>query len=233
MASTTSEKATPEEIWKILGEISESQKELSESQKELSESQKELSESQRELFESQRRLSESQEKTDRQISELFASQERTDRQIQETKQSIRLLHNLFTTQWGKLMESLVKGDLIKLLNEKGIEVGGLSQEHSRPFNGVEYEFDVIAVNGAEVVVVEVKTTLRPNDVDHFIKKLKDFRKVFPEYQRNVIYGAVAYLKANQGSDKNAERKGLFIIRATGSSASIANKEGFQPKAFGI
>ncbi len=226
MASTTSEKATSEEIWKILGEISESQKEISESQKEFSESQ-------RELFESQRRLSESQEKTDRQISELFASQERTDRQIQETKQSIRLLHNLFTTQWGKLMESLVKGDLIKLLNEKGIEVGGLSQEHSRPFNGVEYEFDVIAVNGAEIVVVEVKTTLRPNDVDHFIKKLKDFRKVFPEYQRNVIYGAVAYLKANQGSDKSAERKGLFIIRATGSSASIANKEGFQPKSFGL
>lgn len=212
MASTTSEKATSEEIWKILGEISESQKEFSESQ---------------------RRLSESQEKTDRQISELFASQERTDRQIQETKQSIRLLHNLFTTQWGKLMESLVKGDLIKLLNEKGIEVGGLSQEHSRPFNGVEYEFDIIAVNGAEIVVVEVKTTLRPNDVDHFIKKLKDFRKVFPEYQRNVIYGAVAYLKANQGSDKSAERKGLFIIRATGSSASIANKEGFQPKSFGL
>lgn len=219
MASTTSEKATSEEIWEILRDISESQKDLSESQKD--------------LFESQRRLSESQEKTDRQISELFASQERTDRQIQETKQSIRLLHNLFTTQWGKLMESLVKGDLIKLLNEKGIEVGGLSQEHSRPFNGVEYEFDIIAVNGAEIVVVEVKTTLRPNDVDHFIKKLKDFRKVFPEYQRNVIYGAVAYLKANQGSDKSAERKGLFIIRATGSSASIANKEGFQPKSFGL
>lgn len=219
MASTTSEKATSEEIWEILRDISESQKDLSESQKD--------------LFESQRRLSESQEKTDRQISELFASQERTDRQIQETKQSIRLLHNLFTTQWGKLMESLVKGDLIKLLNEKGIEVGGLSQEHSRPFNGVEYEFDIIAVNGAEIVVVEVKTTLRPNDVDHFIEKLKDFRKVFPEYQRNVIYGAVAYLKANQGSDKSAERKGLFIIRATGSSASIANKEGFQPKSFGL
>ena len=212
MASPTAEKATPEEIWKILREVSESQRELSAFQKE---------------------LSASQEKTDRQIGGLFESQERTDRQIQETRQSIRSLHDLFTTQWGKLMESLVKGDLIKLLNEKGIEVGGLSQEHSRPFNGVEYEFDIIAVNGAEIVVVEVKTTLRPNDVDHFIRKLKDFKKVFPEYQRNTIYGAVAYLKANQGSDKSAEKKGLFIIRATGSSASIANKEGFQPKSFGL
>ena len=212
MASPTAEKATPEEIWKILSKLSASQERTDH----------QIS-----------KLSESQEKTDRQISELSESQERTGRQIRETRQSIRSLHDLFTTQWGKLMESLVKGDLIKLLNEKGIEVGGLSQEHSRPFNGVEYEFDIIAVNGAEIVVVEVKTTLRSNDVDHFIKKLKDFRTVFPEYQRNTIYGAVAYLKANQGSDKSAEKKGLFIIRATGSSASIANKEGFQPKSFGL
>lgn len=212
MASPTAEKATSEEIWKILSKLSESQEKTG----------RQIS-----------KLSASQEKTGRQISELSASQEKTGHQIQETRQSIRSLHNLFTTQWGKLMECLVKGDLIKLFNEKGLEVGGLSQEHSRAFNGVDYEFDIIAVNGAEIVVVEVKTTLGLNDVDHFIKKLKDFRKVFPEYQRNAIYGAVAYLKANQGSDRSAERKGLFIIRATGSSASIANKEGFQPKSFGL
>lgn len=29
----------------------------------------------------------------------------------------------------------------------------------------------------------------------------------------------------------AERKGLFVIRATGDSASIVNKEDYKPKAF--
>ena len=28
------------------------------------------------------------------------------------------------------------------------------------------DFDILAVNGEQVVVVEVKTTLRPEDVDH-------------------------------------------------------------------
>jgi len=29
----------------------------------------------------------------------------------------------------------------------------------------------------------------------------------------------------------SENKGLFVIRATGDSASIVNKKGFKPKAF--
>ena len=54
----------------------------------------------------------------------------------------------------------------------------------------------------------------------------------PEYAERRIYGAVAYLKAYQESEVRAERLGLFVIRATGSSASITNRAGFTPRAFG-
>ena len=53
----------------------------------------------------------------------------------------------------------------------------------------------------------------------------------PEYASRRIYGA-AYLKAYQESDVRAERLGLFVIRATGSSASITNREEFTPRTFG-
>ena len=33
------------------------------------------------------------------------------------------------------------------------------------------------------------------------------------------------------SEIHAERQGLFVIKATGSSASIINKKDFKPKAF--
>ena len=45
-----------------------------------------------------------------------------------------------------------------------------------------------------------------------------------------MYGAVAYLRAD-GSDVYAERQGLFVVRATGSSASITNGDGFTPRTF--
>ena len=44
-----------------------------------------------------------------------------------------------------------------------------------------WEFDIIAVNGAEVVVVEVKTTLKVRDVDHFLQTLRHFHRLMPEY----------------------------------------------------
>jgi hypothetical protein len=53
----------------------------------------------------------------------------------------------------------------------------------------------------------------------------------PRYGKNDILGAVAYLKENKSSARYAERNGLFVIRATGSSASIINKEVFVPKIF--
>ena len=44
-------------------------------------------------------------------------------------------------------------------------------------------------------------------------------------------GVIAYLKVNEKADMYVERKGLFVIKATGDSASITNKKTFQPKIF--
>ena len=169
------------------------------------------------------------------IKDLIQAQKETDRFIKESKKEtdrrIRELDHLFGNQWGKLMESLAKGDLIKLLKARGIEVEELTQETSVKRSGENYEFDMIAINGQEVVVVEVKTTLSIDDVTHFIVKMNDFKKVFPRYSDKKVYGAMAYLKSNQGSSSRADGEGLFVIRATGSSASITNKENFNPKIF--
>ncbi len=42
--------------------------------------------------------------------------------FQETNKKIKELAALFTTQWGKLIEALVEGDLIKLLKGRKIQV---------------------------------------------------------------------------------------------------------------
>ena len=52
------------------------------------------------------------------------------------------------------------------------------------------------------------------------------------YRGRRTYGAVAYLKADEAADVYAERQGLYVIRATGSSASITNEKNFRPRTFG-
>ena len=83
-----------------------------------------------------------------------------------------------------------------------------------------------------MVVVEVKTTLHARDVTHFLEKLARFTEHEPVYKGKQVYGALAYLRVEQAADIHAERRGLFVIRATGSSASIINQTDFQPRVFG-
>ena len=155
----------------------------------------------------------------------------TARRMRETDRRLKRAEDLFTTQWGKLMESLVKGDLIALLEERGIAVEGISPRIQKGRNGRHCEIDILALNGEEAVAVEVKTTLRPEDVKRYLAKLSEFEEWFPEYRDRRLYGAMAYLEAHDSVTKHAARKGLFVIRATGSSASIVNPPDFKPRIF--
>lgn len=153
------------------------------------------------------------------------------KRFKETDKKMKELQNLFTSQWGRLIESLVEGELISLLNQRGIEVYETSERKKGSYKGRNYEFDIVAENGAELVFVEVKTTLKPDDVKHFLEKLSMIKTWMPKYNQNTIYGAMAYLKADAGSVAMAENQGLFVIKATGKSARIVNAPDFKPKKF--
>ena len=174
------------------------------------------------------RISEMQEKA---AVEMEETREEEKQRKKEVDKEMKELRGLFTSQWGKLMESLVEGDLVGLLSGCGIAVHSIHPRVYGRRNGTHYEFDIVAGNGDEVVVVEVKTTLKSEQVTEFLEKLQRFTVYEPLYQGKRIYGAVAYLKADSSVTLYAERQGLFVIRATGSSASIVNDEEFVPRVF--
>ncbi len=189
----------------------------------------ELTRSIREIRDSQRAKT---LETDRQMQETDRRMQETDRRMQETDRRLKRAENLFTTQWGKLVESLVEGDLVRLLQARGVEVEGTGQRARKRRNGEHFEIDILATNGSQVVAVEVKTTLRPEAVGRFVEKLSRFLEWYPEYRGRTVYGAVAYLEGGDSVTAYAERQGLFVIRATGNSASIVNAEDFEPRSFG-
>ena len=178
------------------------------------------------------RVAKRQEDTARQMEETDRRMQETDRQMKETDRRLRRAEDMFTSQWGRLVESLVEGDLVKLLRKRGVEVEAVYSRLRLECGPHEREVDLLATNGEETVAVEVKTTLRPPDVDRFLGLL-----AHPPLLRHVghrrLYGAIAYLRQYQGTARYAERKGLFVIRATGNSASIVNPPEFQPRGFHV
>jgi hypothetical protein len=156
----------------------------------------------------------------------------TDKKFEETDKRIKELANLFTTQWGKLIEALVEPSCVKLFQDRGVLIEQSFQNVKAKYGKKDMECDIVLVNTTELVVVEVKTTFRPEYVTEFAEKLAMFKKFFPQYNGYKVMGAVASLKYEGQSDKFAYRTGMFVLRSTGEGIiKILNDKKFIPKGF--
>ena len=162
------------------------------------------------------------QETDKQLKEMI-------RERRELDKKTRKLERLFTSQWGALVESLVEGKLIELFNNRGVPVIQITRRYEAMYKNKQYEFDIIAINGTDAVIVEVKTSLNVKYVKEFIEKMKIIKEILPIYRPFNIKGAMAYLRQNEQSEIYAQSKGLFTIKATGDSAIITNQKDFKPK----
>ena len=196
------------------------------------ENREQMKETDRRMQETDRRMKE----TDRLVQEnirglelLKESGQETDRLMKETDRRLKELHYLFTGHWGKLMEALTTGGLKMALEERNIQVTGVFSNAEKMYNHQKREFDIVATNGEELVVVEVKTTLKLQQVRLFVENLKSFKNYFPEYKDKKVYGAMAYLKANEGAGSYAEKPGLFILNPVGNIIKVINSTHFSPQ----
>ena len=210
MKTTQSDPApeSPKEIWSILGQLAERQKETEHF-----------------LRETARVLRENSEKIDRQLEENALQMKETDRRL-------RRAEDLFTSAWEQLVESLRRRELANLLRERGMQVTAVGVRFRSSSDPERREVDVLATTEQEAVAVLVRTMLVAEDVDEFLDLLVALPCLTQRLRGLRLYGAVAYLEGNHGTARYAARKGLFVIRATGNSASIVNPPEFRPRDFG-
>ncbi len=181
-------------------------------------------ESDKKFRETREQMLESFKETDRKWQE-------TDKRFQETAGLISELREEYKNRWGELVESLVSGNLLRILKERDIPVHKVRQ-HVRNYKGEpNYELDLVASNGDEVVVVEVKSVLNPEAVKHFTSQLNLVRNSSRRFRKQQMIGAVAFLKDYCDAATMAMKRGLLAIRATSDSAVILNDKDFEPHRF--
>jgi len=181
-----------------------------------------------ELFkETDKRFKETDKKMERMSADL-------DKRFRETDRNLSRLERLFTGQWGKLMESLFEAGITKLFQERGIEVWNVAQRVRSELDGKGMEIDLLLSGKSDVVLVEVKTTLKVEDVKEFLEDIRRFTVFFPQYKGFHLYGAVACLRVEEESDKFSYRQGLFVLKVGKEGlCTIANDPSFEPKDFSI
>ena len=164
-----------------------------------------------------------------------ARQAKIDAQLAKTSKEVAKLTRKLSKgedQWGKIAESLVGGQLVKIMQKRfGIILDDVSLRTRGKFNKKQWEIDVIGVNGDVAVVVEVKTSLHTDDTTNFIRTIvKRFSKLMPRYRHCKIYAGVAYVRTSSNEDnviKHAEDNGLFVIKVVGDTNKIVNSSNFK------
>ena len=242
------EKVSLEDLKQIIKDLSEAQKQgeaarqrlaeqVSEAQQRTEAALKEVAEAQKKTEEAQKKTEEAQKKTVEAQQRTEESLKRTEEAIEQQGKNLDKASGNFNNKWGAFMEKLVKGNLIDLLQKQGIAVDAVTRKFEiwdKNNKDQLAEFDLLAVNGDEMVVVEVKTTLTSEKLAKFIRKLEKYKHRIPVEKRKKVYGAVAYLDNDGSSREEAMERGLFVIEAPrrdGEFATIANPEGFEPREF--
>jgi len=184
-------------------------------------------EADRRFAEADRRAAESKTEADRRAAEADRSLAELKRLVDNTTRAVDGL----TTRWGQFVENLIEPAVLRLFQERGIDVQEVTRRMRSQRHGAEMEIDIFAVNGDVAVAVEVKSRLSYQDVEYFLRCLERFKQSFPHYAAYDIYGAVAGIEIDEGVDRFAYQRGLFVIKQTGDTVTIANDTTFQPTAW--
>lgn len=196
-----------------------------------------MQETDRRMQETDRRMQE----TDRQMQETDRRMQETDRQIQETSRLVaelrqhskeldqrieaereesrkqdekyRELADQFTSTTGHITEGIMKPATVRIFKDAGFDIDryccNLKKKNKNKQE--EMEVDFVMLNGTLAIVVEVKTECRRKDIDHFLRQLPKFKRLFPEYRDKEILAAVAALSYDRDAAEYAHEQGLLVI----------------------
>ena len=185
-------------------------------------------ESERRAAEYERFKIESAREFDRRLQE---SRIEFDRSLEDVKkiadQAMRSVEGL-SSRWGRFVENMVEPAIVRLFQERNIEVKETHTRVKAKRGTIKMEIDILAVDDTVAVAVEVKSRLNQKQINEFIKRLGNFKFAFPAYTNYHIYGAVAAIEIDAGADVYAYKQGLFVIKQSGDTVKIDNDSAFQP-----
>jgi hypothetical protein len=199
---------TADDVWRLLGELADAQKET-----------------ERRFQETKRRFQE----TERRFQESGRQFEETRRLITQQNQHLNEQRGKLGNRLGEFVEWQVRPAVVRLFQERGIDVHEFHEGVSVQRGDEGIEIDLLVVNTTDAVVVEVKSKLTQADVTEHLERLSKFKRLMPRYGDVRAMGAVAGMVVPDGVARYAYRQGLFVLAQSGNSVEILNDGSFTPR----
>lgn len=166
------------------------------------------------------------------IAQLRESQAKTDEQMRRTDAKLdRIGKQLWDLGLVQIdAEDLFYRNLKGVFKKTTLKIKRVKRNLRHKGQG---KYNLVAVDGEQVLVVKVKNKLDKRMVDKFLEeKLPRFKALFPEYEKYQVVGGMGALVVKDDVGKYAEKAGLYVLTQTDEGgATLLNREGFEPRAF--
>ncbi|KPA12895.1 hypothetical protein MHK_006873 [Candidatus Magnetomorum sp. HK-1] len=208
-----------QKTWDLLQELIESMKKTD---RQMEETDRQVNKVSKDIDKFKESIQESMKES---IKEADRRMEGTDRQINKVSKSIDKLKKTvggIGNSNGYVAEDLFYNSLKKNMSIGNITFDFIDRNMERTHKGLTDEFDIILTNSNLLVIVEVKYNYHPNDVEAVLKKIKNFRKLFPLYNDYKVFGAIAGLTMSPKTINLAKKYGFFVLAQEGNKLKILN-----------
>lgn len=172
-------------------------------------------------------VAEQSKETDRRMQETDRQLQETDKQVKRVSQEIGRLGG----RWGEFVESMVKPAVVRLFQQRGLDVHEIARNLTSNRNGIAAEIDLLVTNDKHCVAVEVKSFLSIDDINEHRERLEKFKILFPRYIDSILYGAVAGAVIPDDVARYAYKQGFFVIGQKGENMEILNNSRFKPRVY--
>ena len=176
-----------------------------------------------ELSEAQKETNKQLQETNKQLQETEKQMKETDKLSQKTDIKLNKLSEMvggITKNLGKSAEELFFNSFKKTMSLGNMNFHSIDRNLYRYANGIQDEFDIILTNDDFILIIETKHRFHPNDVKNVLKKIDNFKKLFPKYHDFKIFGAVAGLSMPQKTIELAKNYHFFVITQDGNDLKL-------------
>jgi len=182
------------------------------------------------LLLSQKETDKKFKETDKILSEKFNE---TDKQFKDTDKKFKEIFG----ELGGIGKSNgeIAEDFFATALEQNLQVANLKFDYidfnlRRKRKNTEAEYDIILYNRYKVLIIEVKYNFKMHHLRTFYEeRMKKFRKLFPEYSKYKVFGAVAGLSFDKNVIQEAKNYGFYVLKQNNDKIKIANKKDFVPR----
>jgi hypothetical protein len=171
------------------------------------------------MEEDTRQLKESIKETDRQLKvSMKKSKKETDRQMRKMSRELGGIgHSNGETAEEYFQNAFQKSRKLngEIYNKVNFNVKPLLQKGQE-----EDEYDIVLENGKSVAIIEVKYSVREENIEKVLNKPKTFRAFYPEYENYKLYLGIASFSFKKVKEESILKAGIAVIKQVGDKMVI-------------